>query len=145
MKEPNVNDARVPEGPNSRRISSRVPVEFSVRVWDGEALLSGQTRDLSLRGFFFETEASIPLGTRCRVELELGLGDRIERVELEAKAARQDENGIGFEIVELEGTESYALLRNVLLYNAREFGDMERELQRFVGINPRLEEGTDAS
>ncbi len=125
-----------------RRQFTRVAVAIDTTVeagGDGETtLISGQTKNLSLKGIYLYCPETLPPGTDCRVSLVLADGPSQPRVEAYGRVARVDDDGMGIEFVELLGLESLDHLRKMVLYNSSEDAErVEEEFRRHLGLKPR--------
>lgn len=126
----------------NRREFTRVPVQVEVEVTSGPSrVFSGQTKDVSLKGLYLVCDNPFPLGSDCRIALMLGGRESSLRIEASGKIARVDDWGMGLEITEILGTESFDHLRNLVLYNARKSTQVEQEFQSHIGIRRRPTDG----
>jgi hypothetical protein len=107
---------------NNRRLRTRVPFETRVRfLIQGEALVSSDSKDLSLTGVYFFTALRPEEGTSGEVEITLGRGTRPLTLRFKGAVVRLDETGIGVRFMEVEPS-AFAHLKNLLYYNT---GDPE--------------------
>jgi len=107
---------------NNRRRRTRVPFHAQVRfIIQGKALVSSDSRDLSLTGVYFLTDLRPEEGATGEVEITLGLGNHPLTLRFTGVAARADEHGIGVRFVEMDPA-SFVHLKNLLYYNT---GDPE--------------------
>ena len=96
-------------------------VHFSTRIVlmanDTEIEAMGNSKDLSLKGVFVNTDKKLDVGAECHVKIFLsgGIGD-IE-LAMKAKVARVVDTGLGlcFESMDVD---SYTHLKNIVLYNS---------------------------
>lgn len=128
--------------PDELRQFSRVPISIEVRVaLEGASeplIISGLTRDLSMKGIYVVSQERLPVGTDCRVTLVATGGLGRVRVEAKAKVVRLGKEGMGVEFVEIIGLESFEHLRNFVLYNSQETERVEEEFRENLGILRRV-------
>jgi hypothetical protein len=102
---------------NNRRRRTRVPFHTRVRFTiQGEALVSSDSKDLSLTGVYFFTDRRPEKGTTGEVEIALGLGNHPLTLRFKGMVARADEKGIGVRFLEMDPA-SFVHLKNLLYYN----------------------------
>ena len=102
----------------NRRTKTRVHFETQVivRTSDAELTSRASSKDISLRGLFIQTDASLPVGAPCEVEILLtGSSSRLS-IQVRGHVARQDAEGLGIEFESID-PDSYFHLRNLLMYN----------------------------
>lgn len=122
----------------NKREFSRVPLQIEVEVSPGQQpIVVSQTKDVSLKGLYLVCDSPLPLGSDCRVALLLGGGDNPVRIEVSGKIARVDSSGMGLEITEIIGTDSFDHLRNLVLYNAANADQVEEEFHSHLGLKRR--------
>ena len=122
----------------NRREFTRIPIPIDVELTPTPADLTFcQVRDVSLKGLYLHCEKTLPVGTGCRVTMLLGEKENPIRVEVRGKVARVDDDGMGLEITEIVGLESFEHLRNLVLYNSTDTDQVEQEFQDHVGIKRR--------
>ena len=101
---------------------TRSVARFEDEVRSGTTtIVSGRTRDLSLRGLYVMTSRSLPVGTPCHVSLPLDGSQKELRVEVAGRVVRVEPHGIAVEFMEME-LDSFHHLRNVVLCNADDPG-----------------------
>ncbi len=124
----------------NRREFTRVPIQLEVEVTS--ALLSMPSkgcriRDVSLNGLYLQCENPLPTGSSCQVMIALGGGKEPVRIQVNGTVARTDANGMGLEISEIVGAESFGHLQNLVRYNSsttEQIGQVEREFSEHLGI-----------
>jgi hypothetical protein len=103
---------------NNRRRRTRVPFHTRVRfIIQGEALVSSDSKDLSLTGVYFFTDLRPEEGTTGEMEITLGLGKQPLTLRFKGTVARADETGIGIRFLEMDPA-SFVHLKNLLYYNS---------------------------
>ncbi|MEZ0328867.1 MAG: PilZ domain-containing protein [Dissulfuribacterales bacterium] len=124
-------DKAVTEG---RRRNIRAP--FHTEVWisvldtpdENEICIpEEQTHDISLRGIYCVSSYKLPVGTMCMLSFYIQ-GQSKPEFSVKARVARVDENGMGFEFVEMT-LEDLTFLKNLMYYNT---GDPERVDQEML-------------
>lgn len=122
----------------NRREFTRVPLHIDVEVTSSQSTTTSyQVKDVSLNGLYLQCDKPMPLGTNCRVTLLLGEKENPVRIEVNGKVARVNPDGMGLEITEIIGSESFAHLRNLVLYNASNTDQVEEEFHSHLGIKRR--------
>jgi hypothetical protein len=117
---------------------TRVPVNMEVEVVAGKSTILGHlTKDVSLNGLFLSSEEKLPAGTDCHLTIFLGGRDSQQRIELRGKVVRVEERGMAFAFQEIMGSDSFAHLRTLILYNSKEARRVEKEFKAHLGIRRR--------
>jgi hypothetical protein len=116
------------------RLPLHVTAEFAIP--NGKTIASS-VDDMSLNGF--RTRGPIPMnvGDECRAELKIGKEAQDFCIHVQVRVARQADEGTGFRILAIEGGADLAHLRNLLLYNADDAGQLEAEFGSHSGLNRR--------
>lgn len=112
----------------NRRRKTRVRFETRVilRTKEVEVAAEANSRNISLRGAFLATDAALPQGTPCEVEILLtGSSTRLS-IRVRGRVARKDKEGLGIVFDSID-PDSYFHLRNLLLYNSSEPEEIENE------------------
>jgi hypothetical protein len=116
-----------------RREFSRVPVHLRAEVTvAGARLPDGTMESLSLKGGFFRCSAPPDEGVRCEVRLHLD-GTEIE-VHTQGHVVRQGVDGAAIQFDEIVGVDSLEHLRNLILFNAPDPGQVEQEFHDHLGL-----------
>lgn len=104
-----------------------IRVDFATRVVINAGSVQieaqGDSRDLSLKGVFINTEQKLPVATNCSVRIFLSCGlDEVE-LKIKARVARVDDHGLGiaFDSMDLD---TYTHLRNIMRYNTDSFNEI---------------------
>jgi|SRR3972149_10522272 len=122
----------------NQREFTRVPVNMEVEVVSGKSTIVGYlTKDVSLNGLFLTSEEKFPVGTDCRLAIFLGGRKRKQRIKVKGKVVRAEERGMAFTFQEILGGDSFAHLRNLVLYNSPENQRIEREFKAHLGLKRR--------
>jgi hypothetical protein len=118
-----------------KREFSRVPIQLDVEISSPQpAPDSCHVKDVSLKGIYLLCDNPLPIGSDCRVALLLGGGETPIRIEVGGTVARVDPTGMGLEIKEVVGIESFEHLRNLVLYNATDPNQVEQEFEGHIGL-----------
>lgn len=129
MREPTIFIEEEPFSMNeNRRRKTRVRFETQVilRTKDVEVTAEASSRDISLQGVFLATDAALPQGAPCEVEILLtGSSSRLS-IRVRGHVARRDAGGLGI-VFESIDPDSYFHLRNLLLYNSSDPEEIENE------------------
>jgi hypothetical protein len=113
----------IPE--NNRR--SKIRVDFQSRivieVVEPAIQLDGDSKNLSLKGIFIETDKDVPLRARCRVQVFLSGTVSPIALSMEGVVTRKESNGfaIGFDSMDID---TYAELKNIVRYNTENPDDV---------------------
>ncbi len=122
----------------NKREFTRVPIKMEAEVSsDDTGLTSGEIKDLSMNGIYLVCDEDLAAGTECQVVLFFGEGQGRLRIEVSGKVVRTDDGGVGVEFSEIVGLESFDHLRNIVLHNAQETDEVEKELKEHLGIKRR--------
>ena len=122
-----------------KRGFSRAPVSVEIEVTaDGFGLSAQNVRDVSIGGVCLgPCEQHTPLGAPCQVRLFVGGRASGVCIEAAGEVVRVDDAGVGIMFTEINGTQSYHHLRQLVLLNS---GDPDRAGQEFaahVGLKSR--------
>jgi hypothetical protein len=122
----------------NQREFTRVPVNMEAEVVSGKSTILGQlTKDISMNGLFLSSEEKFPLGTDCYLIIFLGRRKNRHRIKLKAKVVRAEERGMAFTFHEIMGSDSFAHLRTLILYNSPAARCVEKEFKAHLGIKRR--------
>lgn len=113
--------------PVNRREFTRVPLAIEADILSGDIpILSGRTKDLSMKGLYLLCDERLPIGTACRIALLLSgrgpaasLTPAMLTIQLDGKVVRATESGLGIEFHEIIGRESFEYLRCLLLHHSQ--------------------------
>jgi hypothetical protein len=123
-----------------KREFSRVPIHLDVEISSPQpAPHPCQVKDVSLKGLYLLCDNPLPVGSVCRVALLLNGGETPVRIELGGTVARVDTTGMGLEITEIVGIESFEHLQNLVLYNASDPDQVAHEFQSHLGLKRKEE------
>jgi len=122
----------------NQREFTRVPVNMEVEVVAGKSTILGHlTRDVSLNGLFLSSEEKFPAGTDCHLTIFLGGRKSRQRIKLKGEVVRVEARGMAFAFHEIMGSDSFAHLRSLILYNSKEARGVEKEFKIHLGIKRR--------
>ena len=125
---------------SENRELTRVPPHLDVLVEARGEILVGQTQDICLKGTYVVCEQKLAANTVCKITIHLGGGQAgLARAQVEAYATvvRADDRGMALFFTDLIGLESFEHLKNLILYNAEYTEKIEKELESYIGLNPR--------
>jgi len=126
------------ESDANRREFTRAPLQIDVELTTEQSPpVACQLRDVSLNGLYLMCDHPWPVGSDCRVALLLGGSEKPIRVEMHCTVTRVEKTGMGLEITGILGLESFEHLRNLVLYNASQAEQAEKEMQSHRGIRQR--------
>ncbi len=110
-----------------RRGRTRVDYRGRAEVWvEGTRIPEVVLRDISVKGLFAETKEKVESGRPCEVVILLGPSDG-QAVRVEGRVSRLENSGFAISFKAID-PDSYAHLRNIVLYNAEEPEKIEEEL-----------------
>ena len=120
-----------------RREFTRVPLRLEVGLSTQEGcVFSGPARDLSLIGVYVQGDCALSLNTPCSVRIRLN--DQIDGpcVQATGQVVRVEPDGVAVEFtaVPLGALEH---LRNLVLYNASDPTEIEKEFSSHIGLRRR--------
>lgn len=117
---------------NQREFSRvRIPVQVELTCESG-ASVAALTYDVSLTGVRIPCDQSLVLNKTCDVKLVIGDQEPIE-ILATGQVVRADGSFVvvHFDSVEME---SYPYLKNLILYNSHDAGQVEKELDEHIGL-----------
>jgi len=118
-----------------KREATRAPARVAVEINSADKTVTlDRTRDVSMKGIFCETDDILPMGSACRVGIQVGGPEGGSAIGARAKVVRVENDGMGLEFVELIGMESYTHLRNLVLHNSEDPDTVEAEIERRAGL-----------
>lgn len=112
-----------------RRKKTRVhfKTQVTLKTDKSEIVAEANSKDISIKGMFVNTEKKIPLGTPCDMEILLtGTSTRLA-LSIKGKVTRQDASGLGV-VFDSMDIDSYFHLKNIVMYNASDPEDIEKEM-----------------
>jgi len=122
----------------NQREFTRVFVNMEVEVKSGKSTILGHlTKDVSLNGLFLTSEEKFPVNTDCHLTIFLGTRKSQACIKLKGKVVRVEERGMAFAFHEIMGSDSFAHLRTLILYNSPEARSVEKEFKTHLGIKRR--------
>jgi hypothetical protein len=122
---------------SNRREFTRVSVPNEAELRLEDRVIDATLRDVSMVGAYMPSDAELPLGTKCRVVIFLDGRTGKTRIEADARVARSDAKGLAIEFEDLVGLDSYWHLRSLVVYNAQDPEQAEREVDEHIGIRRR--------
>lgn len=122
--------------PANQREFTRVPVHCDVHVLaQGRPVVCTAVTTLSMKGMLVETVEKLPEGLEC--EITISLVEHEIEIEVMGTVVHNYPNGIAFQFTKIMGPESFAHLRNMVMYNASDTDQIERELDSHAGIRKK--------
>ena len=122
----------------NQRAFTRVSVNMEAEVKAGKSTIVGHlTKDISLSGLFLTCEKKFPVDTDCRLTIFLGERKSQPCIKLRGKVVRVEESGMAFAFHEIMGSDSFAHLRSLILYNSPEARSVENEFKTHAGLKRR--------
>ncbi|MBW1677129.1 MAG: PilZ domain-containing protein [Deltaproteobacteria bacterium] len=112
-----------------RRKKTRVyfKTQVTLKTDKSEIVAEANSKDISIKGMFVSTGKRIPVGTPCDVEILLtGTSTRLA-LSIKGVITRQDASGLGLAFDSMD-IDSYFHLKNIVMYNASDPEDIEKEM-----------------
>jgi hypothetical protein len=97
-------------------------------------VLEGKGASVPERPPVVSLEEKFPVGTDCHLTIFLGGRKSRQRIKLRGKVVRAEERGMAFTFHEIMGSDSFAHLRTLILYNSPEARCVEKEFKTHLGI-----------
>ena len=85
------------------------------------------SKDVSVKGIFVNTKKKIPVGTPCDIEILLTGTSTKLALSIKGIITRQDASGLGIAFDSMD-IDSHFHLRNIVMYNASDPDDIEKEM-----------------
>jgi predicted nucleic acid-binding protein len=124
----------------NRREFTRVPIQLDVEITSPSTTTQPtdcHIKDVSLNGLYLQCKNPLSTGSDCQVTITLGGGEDPVRIQVNGKVARTDTQGMGLEITEIVGIESFTHLQNLVRYNSatpEQVEQVEHEFSEHIGI-----------
>ena len=120
--------------PDDHREFTRIARTLEADVIAGGETFYGSTRDLSIKGMMVVCGVQMPAGTRCECVLHLDGRAGSVAVQTRGVVIRSVAEALAIEFQELIGPESYQLLHDLVLYNATDPQQVQREFDAHIGL-----------
>jgi hypothetical protein len=114
---------------------SAVDVKSLIRLESG-VLVEGYIQDVSMNGVLFKAGNLLPIGTRVNVTLILEGGQGEINIESHGTVRRLDEGVMAIQFTNVNAG-SVEHLRRLVLYNAIDPDQVDREFQQHVGLKSK--------
>ena len=122
---------------NEKREFSRVPIHIAATIKsNGKEIATDATDDISMKGLSVHCEEILEMGASCDVILTLKNGENPVEVKVKGMVARCMDSGMAIQFTELD-LESYDHLHNMVILNAEDPGQIEKEFKEHVGLKKR--------
>jgi hypothetical protein len=114
-----------------------VAIHAELRV-GGTVIIHGNLQNVSFNGLLLRCDVTLPEQTPCLVVLHLDGGEGGPTIEAQGVVVRDKPNAIAVQFLELVGQESAEHLRNLVLYNSGNQGDLvEEEFRSHMGLQAK--------
>lgn len=121
-------------GFEAQREFTRIPIHIWGTFADTAGdQLTAEVNNLSVRGCHVSTFDPLPAGGRYHLTLFVEDDEQALHFHVEARIVRSDSEGMGVEFMEMP-LESYEHLRNMVLLNATDPEQVEREFRAHIGL-----------
>jgi hypothetical protein len=122
--------------PTNQREFTRVPVHCDVQVLaEGRPVPCTSVTTLSMKGMLVQSTEQLPIGLEC--EITISLVEHEIEIQVMGTVVQNYADSIAFQFTKIMGPESFAHLRNMVLYNASDTDQIERELDSHSGIRKK--------
>jgi hypothetical protein len=122
--------------PSNQREFTRVVVNCAVTIMaDHRPIECSSVHTLSMKGMLAPTHERLPEGMEC--EITISLVEHEIEINLMGIVVRNLPEGIAFQFTKIMGPESYAHLRNLVLYNATDTDQVEQEFENHSGLRKK--------
>jgi hypothetical protein len=99
------------------RVGFTTKIEILLEADGKQVILDANSKDLSQRGIFVQTDQTFPLETPCTVNVYLSGGVDDIKLEIQGSIVRKTDAGIGI-VFESMDVDSYTHLKNIVRYNS---------------------------
>lgn len=118
----------------NRRTCTRAIVRVKIRMLIEGQKFYGWLRDVSLKGFFMQSDDHLPVvGNTYPVEILVDEDVPSSFIRANARVVRSDKKGIGLEFLEIASDGSQERLMNMVSYNTTDSGKMRFEVRKLSG------------
>ena len=114
---------------DERRGKTRVhfKTQVTLKADESKIVSEANSKDISIKGMFVNTEKKMPVGTPCDIEILLtGTSTRLA-LSIKGIVTRQDATGLGVSFDSMD-IDSHFHLKNIIMYNASDPEDIEEEV-----------------
>ena len=111
-----------------RRGKTRVhfKTQVTLKADESKIVSEANSKDISIKGMFVNTEKKMPVGTPCDIEILLtGTSTRLA-LSIKGIVTRQDVSGLGISFDSMD-IDSHFHLKNIIMYNASDPEEIEEE------------------
>jgi hypothetical protein len=96
-----------------KRRFTRVPSESRVIIRYNQTVISGESKDLSLKGLYVKVPQALPLKEQVEVDIRVADEEEQRRVTGKATVARISKNGVALEFSAMD-MESFSVLEKII-------------------------------
>lgn len=114
----------------NKRRGTRVMFNVNAELTYDDQLISGEVRNLSLKGMLVDTAAVVPEGTEITIKIYLSGTSSSLTLNMSGAVVRCDRNGLAVVFKEID-VESFIHLRSVVGYNE---GNEEKIMREFYDL-----------
>ncbi len=99
------------------RVAFATPILIQIEA-NGEKIdFKGNSRDLSLKGVFIDTQKIFAVGTKCSIKVYItGTIDKLALL-MDGSIVRSNESGMGIEFASMN-VDTYSHIKNIVSYNS---------------------------
>ncbi len=109
-----------------------IPVKVEVKTQDNKSF-SATADNVSMNGILLHSDQKLAADTLCEIRIILGEQDPLIIVS-HGKVVRTDKKGIAITFTEMD-LEGFPHMKNLLLLNASNTGDIENEFSQHAGLH----------
>ena len=112
-----------------RREKTRVhfKTQVTLKADESKIVSEANSKDISIRGMFVNTEKKMPVGTPCDIEILLTGTSTKLALNIKGIVTRQDATGLGISFDSMD-LDSHFHLKNIIMYNASDPEEIEDEV-----------------
>lgn len=112
-----------------RRKKTRVhfKTQVTLKTDKSEIVAEANSKDISIKGIFVNTGEKMQVGTLCDIEILLTGSSTKLALSIKGIVTREDKSGLGV-VFDSMDIDSYFHLKNIVMYNASDPEDIEKEM-----------------
>jgi PilZ domain len=102
---------------NHQRVDFLTALNVIIETEDKKIEVTGDSKDLSLKGIFITTDEKAPVGSLCSVKVFLSGSKDELALHIQGVVARTEKNGLGINFDSMD-VDSFTYLKNIIKYNS---------------------------
>jgi len=122
-----VGEVKTMDEEKRKRTRVHFKTQVTLKTEKSEIEAEANSKDISMKGAFVNTKEKIPVGTPCDIEIMLtGTSTKLS-LSIKGTIIRQEPSGLGITFDSMD-VDSYLHLKNIIMYNASNPDDIEKEM-----------------